>query len=458
MFRQRLVNRAGQDHDNLRDYNCSWYVPTSQWSPGLEESLIALAAPWLPAQESKVEAALEKHTTYEERIEKCLVTSVGSLKAIRFMLSVSLCNAAAIPLGKDGELLDEEPIWKQFSHPAFNAAVFSSESFRVLEALVKEHQEKAEELRRDPPTPLTSQEFRATASAMQANIIGAINDARTSDPATAATVATTAVQNIIATATANAAGRPTHAPAGASTVATALVGTSTAPGTGAPADSTANTNLPNTDSGTGANPALPSTQPHAAPGTAAGTTANAAKTRRGTDRQIKSKTTRQMQSAAHYMKIYQKKGMFYCQNENLMTIKDIWTEYKYGWNHGPPLERLNKETPQWNKYSAARTLYSKRSAIYRMMEILIVQQQLTEDQAIDALQKELDGCPKSQHRKKPSLEAFNKMLRDRMKADAEEKARAEAEEDALADAFAEADAEADARAQGALAEHEMEDV
>ena len=47
-----------------------------------------------------------------------------------------------------------------------------------------------------------------------------------------------------------------------------------------------------------------------------------------------------------------------------------------------------------------------------MMEILIVQQQLTEDQAIDALQKELYDCPKSQHPKKPSLEAFNKMLRD----------------------------------------------
>ena len=56
---------------------------------------------------------------------------------------------------------------------------------------------------------------------MQANTIGAINNARISDPATAATVATTAVQNaIIATATGNAAG--THAPAGASTVAAAL--------------------------------------------------------------------------------------------------------------------------------------------------------------------------------------------------------------------------------------------
>ena len=91
---------------------------------------------------------------------------------------------------------------------------------------------------------------------------------------------------------------------------------------------------------------------------------------------------------------------------------------------------------------------------------LTVQRQLTEDQAIDELQKELDDFPKSQHRKKPSLEAFNKMLRDRMKAEADAEAQADAEENAMTDAIAEADAEADARAQGALAEHDtiMEDV
>lgn len=297
-----LVNRAGQDHVNLRDYECGWYIPTSLWPPGLEESLVALCAPWLPAQESKVAAAVEKCTTFEQRIEQCLVTSEGSLKAIRHILSVSLCNAAATPLGKDGELLDEEPIWKQFAHPIFNAAVFSSESFAILETMVRENQKSAEERRRDPPTLLTSQEFRATATAMQSNIIQAINNARVSDPGTAAAVATTAVENIIATATGNAADARSPTDTGTS----ASTGTST-----------------------GATPALPSTHTRAV---AAATTATAAstanpadnaKTRRGSDRQIKPKTNRQMQSAEHYMKMYQKKGSFYCQNENLMTIRDV---------------------------------------------------------------------------------------------------------------------------------------
>ncbi len=413
-----LVNRAGKDHENLRDYECGWYIPTSEWPDGLEAALITLCAPWLPLEEAKVKAAVDNCTNFEERIQKCLVTSEGSLKAIRYALSVSLCNAAAVPLGQDGVLLDEEPIWKHCAHPVFNAAVFSSESFATLEALVIESQKKAEEKRKDPPLPLSVQEYRATAARMETNIISAIRGT-TANSSPASGTATTTVQDAVATAIRNSTG-------------TLATGTST---------STAGLNLPapaTVTAGTGTAIIAASAAPtpgrtaasnitaaarHAGgpfPGQAAAAAApTPATTRRGTDRQIKPKMNRQMQSAAHYWKIYGRKGSFYCQNENLMTIRDIWTEYERGWNHGPALKHLNAHEKQWNKYGAAKSMYCKRKAIYDTILKMMNRDGLTEDECISRLQDELDAFPKSDHRKKPSLERFNKKLRDRLTADAD---------------------------------------
>ena len=338
-----------------------------------------------------------------------------------------------MPLGPDGELLEEEPMWKQCSHPVFNADVFSSEYFAVLEAMVNESQKKAEGIRREPPVPLTSQEFRVTAAALETNIINAIKNIATTDAPSDAAIqdaAASAVREVVGTAIATDAGAdaPTAATAATAAIAATAATTATIATTTAAAAATATAG--------------------AAPATDA--TCAAARTRKGTERQIKPKKNRQVQSAEHYCKVYGRKGAFYCQNENLMTIREIWTEYEYGWNHGPALKHLNQQQKQWNKYGAAKVLYSKRKAIYDTILKLMSRNGRTEDEAIAELQLELDAFPKSQHRKKPSLEAFNKMLRDRMKYEAEANARADADADADADAEAEAAAEAEARAAGAL--------
>jgi len=135
-----LVNRAAFDHNDLRAYNCAWFIPTSEWPAGLEEVLIAEAAPWLPTEEAKVQAAAAECSSHDELKKQCLITAQGSLKAIRFATVVSLCNAAATPLGESYELLDEEPIYLQFGHPIFTEeramAILAQSESRIISAVL----------------------------------------------------------------------------------------------------------------------------------------------------------------------------------------------------------------------------------------------------------------------------------------------------------------------------------
>lgn len=77
---------------------------------------------------------------------------------------------------------------------------------------------------------------------------------------------------------------------------------------------------------------------------------------------------------------------------------------------------LNKNQPRWNKYPAAKTLYSKRKAIYETIEKR-VGGGLTEDEAIEELQILLDEEEKSNKRKQPRIQQFNQKLRMMMRAE-----------------------------------------
>ena len=78
--------------------------------------------------------------------------------------------------------------------------------------------------------------------------------------------------------------------------------------------------------------------------------------------------------------------------------------------------QLNESQPRWNKYPAAKTLYSKRKAIYETIEKR-VGGGLTEDEAIEELQILLDEEEKSNKRKQPRIQQFNQKLRMMMRAE-----------------------------------------
>ena len=71
--------------------------------------------------------------------------------------------------------------------------------------------------------------------------------------------------------------------------------------------------------------------------------------------------------------------------------------------------------PRWNKYPAAKTLYSKRKAIYETTEKRMVDGR-TEDEVIEELQILLDNEEKSSRRKQPRIQQFNQKLRTMLKA------------------------------------------
>ena len=366
-----LVNRAAFDHNDLRAYNCAWFIPTSEWPAGLEEVLIAEAAPWLPTEEAKVQAAAAECSSHDELKKQCLITAQGSLKAIRFATVVSLCNAAATPLGESYELLDEEPIYLQFGHPIFTCNVFGTQEFQQLVTMVKESQARAEKIRERPPTALTEERAMAILAQSESRIISAVlgGAAETASPTAATGVAP---------------------PSGSGTT------TADAPG----------------DTGTTAAAAAMDID---APADAAATANANSTTREGTPRQINTRMSRIEQSAYYYLKETETRGRYYLQNENLKTIREIWTEYKYGWNGGPSLTQLNQTMPRWNKYPAAKTLYSKRKAIYETIEKRMVDGR-TEDEVIEELQILLDNEEKSSRRKQPRIQQFNQKLRTMLKA------------------------------------------
>ena len=274
-----LMNRAGFDHNDLRAYDCAWHVPTSAWPAGLEDALIAEAAPWLPTEETKVQAAVAQCSSHDDLKKQCLITAQGSLKAIRFAITVSLCNAAATPLGEGYELLDEEPIYMQFGHPIFTCNVFGTEEFKQLASMVKESQIRAERLRQSPPTALTEERAMEITAQSERRIIAAVTG--TSDTSSTGT------------ASANPAGAtaPT-APTGNTDTATAGTTTAAAMDVDATEEAAASTN-----------------------------TNSSSTTREGTPRQISARTSRIEQSAAYYFKDTGTRGRYYLQNENLKTIQ-----------------------------------------------------------------------------------------------------------------------------------------
>ena len=78
--------------------------------------------------------------------------------------------------------------------------------------------------------------------------------------------------------------------------------------------------------------------------------------------------------------------------------------------------QLNQHMPRWNKYPAAKTLYSKRKAIYETIEKRMADDGLTEDAAIAELQILLDEQEKSSKRNQPRIQQFNQKLRTMLKA------------------------------------------
>ena len=156
-----LVQRAGGDCNNLRSYNAAWYLPVEEWPEGMEDELLQMAAPWIPQQQTAIDAAFEQYKTYSERTERCLFTGRGSLKAVRHCIVVSLCWAAARPLGKNNKLIaNSKIICELFSHPVFAAEVYRSERFKELTALVRERQDDYEAERNGDNRPLTVATFR----------------------------------------------------------------------------------------------------------------------------------------------------------------------------------------------------------------------------------------------------------------------------------------------------------
>jgi hypothetical protein len=371
-----LVNRAGGKQDDLEGHVCGWYIPTNAWPPGAEAALMNACAPWLTREEQRVEAESEKCESFQELEAKGLITAKGSLRAIRFCLSVSLCNAAAVPLSDKYELLDEEPIYRQASHPLFYARVFQMEEFASLAALVNKSQTKAEELRKGPPPVLTIEEFNSRIGELESSILSAVSNTATEAPASA-------VPELAAPTIHNA---PSAA---ADTVATP-------------------SNMPATptDSANGYAQSATTAAAPAAPGV----------TRAGTPRKIKERGKRIVESCKHYELKKKKKGMFYIQNIGLKTIKDIWNEYDEGLEGNHSLKWLNEYEPQWNKYGSARTAYSRRSGIYNMV-INMITNGRTKDEAVAQLQIRLDNHPK---KGMSGLTDFNNMLKKELKNTATE--------------------------------------
>ena len=81
--------------------------------------------------------------------------------------------------------------------------------------------------------------------------------------------------------------------------------------------------------------------------------------------------------------------------------------------------QLNESQPRWNKYPAAKTLYSKRKAIYDTIEKRVAGG-LTEEAAIEELQILLDEQETSNKRKQPRIQQFNQMLRAMLNAEVNE--------------------------------------
>mmetsp|Transcript_21993 Transcript_21993/g.47937 ORF Transcript_21993/g.47937 Transcript_21993/m.47937 type:complete len:262 (-) Transcript_21993:573-1358(-) len=166
----------------MKGYSAAWYIPPNEWPQGVEDALMEVCAPWLAIEEQRVNEQFEEYDTFQELEAECLHTARGSLDAVRFAISVALCNSAATPLGENYELLDEEPIYMQCEHPIFR------------------------------------EEFQSTMARMETSIITAVNGG-TADAASAADAAAVLPSTRTATGTPNAASN--NATAAADTAAPA---------------------------------------------------------------------------------------------------------------------------------------------------------------------------------------------------------------------------------------------